>query len=628
VSGEIDSLIKETTIAEIKQKANLVAVISDYVKLKQRGKNFVGLCPFHSEKTGSFTVSPEKGLFHCFGCHAGGNLFSFIMKIENVDFTGACEILANKLGIKIVYDRAKAQRSSEKDRCIKINALALAFFKEKLASPAGDGARDYLSKRKISPRAAELFELGFAPDAWDELYKHLISRGVDPVHAAAAGLTIKKDTGEGYFDRFRNRIIFPIRNLNGDLCGFGGRTITNQEPKYLNSPDTPAYNKSDILYGLNLAKNQVKSAHTLVLVEGYMDLISTFSAGVEFAAATLGTALTTQHAKLIQRFADNVVLCFDSDLAGSEATRRSIEILRNLDIAVQVCDFSPHKDPDEFITKEGSAAFSARIKAALPHLQYSLETIKARHGIHNIEAKAKAAQEAAMLLARENNQILQSEYAKVAAALLEVDLNTLKAEIKKAGYYKSSSSQNAPSALNRQITLRPKPKIEAAEKMILGQLLQDDSQRQELIGQITAEVGEKPFFSDGTAEIFDAILRDAESLPATSQSTTSQPIPLINPAAEANSFIGRIFENIKSEAARALLSELAVQDLGETDAKEKMLQDCLNVLKSYRLKAQADLLKLQISEAETRGEFSLTNELHKKFADISQKMRQIQSGDQ
>jgi len=625
VSGEISKsqlMIKETTIAEIKQKANLVTIISEYVNLKARGKNHVGLCPFHSEKTGSFTVSPEKGLFHCFGCHVGGNLFSFIMKIENVDFTGACEILANKLGINIIYDRARAQKSSEKDRCVKINELALAFFKEKLASPAGDGARAYLAKRSISQRAVEIFELGFAPDAWDELYKHLLSRGVDPAHAQSAGLTIKKDAGEGYFDRFRNRLIFPIRNLNRALCGFGGRTIANQEPKYLNSPDTPAYNKSEILYGLNLAKDRLKAARTLVLVEGYMDLISTFSAGMECAAATLGTALTLQHAKLIQRYADNVILGFDSDLAGSEATRRSIEILRNLNISVKVCDFSPHKDPDEFIVKEGPATFSARIKAALPHLQYGLEAIKARHGVRDIEAKAKAAQEAAMLLARENNQILQSEYAKAAAALLEVDLNTLKAEIKKAAFYKNPKDRPALT-LNRQITLKPKSKIEAAEKMILRRLLQDGTQRQEIVRQILEEIGEKPFSSDDATEIFDAI-----NFHTTGPNTVPQTAVPENLAAADNTFIAQIFENIKGEGARTLLSELAVQDTDSDAIQEKVLQDCLNVIKSYRLKAQVDLLKLQIFEAETRGEYNLINELHKKFTDISQRMRQIQSGDQ
>ncbi|MBU0686735.1 MAG: DNA primase [Candidatus Margulisbacteria bacterium] len=585
-------MIKHQTIQAIKEKANLVDIISEYVNLKKRGKNYVGLCPFHSEKTGSFTVSPEKEMFHCFGCHVGGNLFSFIMKIENVDYPSAIEILAKKMGIQVLYDHAKGKSKSEKEKIYKINEMALAFFKAHLESSAGKAANQYLEKRGIAQELIASFEIGACSDAWDDLYKHLISRGADPKYILASGLVIKKESGEGYFDRFRGRIIFPIRDTNHHLCGFGGRVFLTGEPKYLNSPDTLAYNKSEILYGLNLAKERIKATKTAVLVEGYLDLISCFQAGVDVSCASLGTALTSQHAKLLKRYAQRVVLCFDSDQAGSKAAERSIEVLRNLDISVRVCNLAPYKDPDELAKKEGPQSLKDRLKAAKPHLQYKLEAIQSRYNLRDIEEKAKAAAEAAAVIGKENNKVIQSEYVKIASDLLQIDVNTLKSEIKKSSFYGNSKGKS----LTKQITVKPKSKTEEAEKIVLQLALGN----QDYYTLAIEELSKDQLLSKEAAEI----LTQLSTLPK--EEIKKEKL---------------LFEKLESEEAKKLLAEISVLEPIRGDF-EKVFSDCLNVIKASQLKSQIEHLKTEINSAEKTGDVEKVSSLHQQYAKLCSEMRE------
>lgn len=581
-------MINKQSIEQIKAKANLVDIISEYVNLKKRGKNYVGLCPFHSEKTGSFTVSPEKNLWHCFGCHEGGNLFGFIMKIENVDFVGAIETLASKLGIKLVYDIVKGKSRGEKEKIIKVNELALTYFKKQL----GEKALKYLKQRGLNEEIIKTFELGYADDAWDNLYKYLISRGADPKLILASGLVIKKDVGDGYFDRFRGRIIFPIRDTNGKLRGFGGRVIDKGEPKYLNSPDTPVYNKSELLYGLNLAKDKIKSSKIAILVEGNLDLIACFQAGVDLTCATLGTALTPQHAKLLKRYAEKVIICFDADLAGSTAAQRSIDILREFDLSVKVCDLSPHKDPDEIIKKEGADAFKTRLKSAKPQIQYKLEALSTRYNLRDIEERAKAALEAAQIIGKEKNKILQSEYAKLAADFLAVDLNSLKSEIKKASFYRGKKDDG----LNKQITLKPKSKIEEAEKIIIKLSLDNQAMLELAKETFSAE----DFSHTAYQELFSAL------------STMS---------GSEKSIQEELYEKLENEDTKKAYSEIMVSEPIAAEMSQ-IFKDCANVISKNKLKNQVEQLKAKIREAEKSGKIDMVTKLHKEYSQVCKDLRE------
>src|SRR3989339_561896 len=312
-------MIPENIINEIKEKADIVSVVSSYVpSLKKKGKNHLGLCPFHSEKTASFTVSQEKGLFHCFGCGEGGNLFSFIMKMEKVDFAEAVKIIGEKIGITV---RAQDFAPSQNNKFYNLMEIACKFYESHL-----DEVNEYIDKRKI--KNPKEFRLGYAPDGWDNLLNYLINKGAIAEDIERCGLILPRQSGSGFYDRFRNRLIFPIADQRGRIVGFGGRAIGGEDPKYLNSPDSVIFNKGENLYNLNAAKDFIKHQKFAVLVEGYMDVVGCFEAGLKNVLAPLGTSLTTKQAQLLSRFTDVAIIAFDSDSAGQLASERTQEILK------------------------------------------------------------------------------------------------------------------------------------------------------------------------------------------------------------------------------------------------------------------------------------------------------------
>ncbi|MBI5078489.1 DNA primase, partial [Candidatus Saganbacteria bacterium] len=313
---EIQPLIPSQIIEEIRNKTDIVTVVSEYVKLRKTGRNYVGLCPFHSEKTPSFTVSPEKQLFHCFGCREGGNVFTFLMKTEGLGFNEAVAELGNRAGITVEKTAASGTFKGEKDKLYEVTLLAAKFFRQCYEEDSGRIARDYVKQRGINEPTAKIFGVGFAPAGWDHLFKHLLSRGAAPGLIAAAGLTLSQENQENkdkYYDRFRNRLIFPVCDPRGRVIAFSGRALAeNEEPKYMNSPDTPIYHKGETVFGLNLTKESVKKEKKAILVEGNFDLMSVYQAGITNAAAPLGTALTAPQCKLLARFTDNITVAFDS----------------------------------------------------------------------------------------------------------------------------------------------------------------------------------------------------------------------------------------------------------------------------------------------------------------------------
>jgi DNA primase len=365
--------IPENKIEEIRSSADIVDIISYYVQLRKRGKNYLGLCPFHTEKTPSFTVSSDKQIYHCFGCHAGGNVFKFLMDLKNISFVEAVQEVAEKTGIQIEYEeKAASDKPTEQELLYDVNVAAARFFAEKLYhSEEGDACRKYFDKRNIKLQTQRQFGLGFSPNHWDSFVNYAREANIDFQKAQLLGLIEKNDRG-GYYDKFKGRAIFPIFSPNGRIIGFGGRIIETNEntAKYLNSPESPIYSKRKVLYGLFQSKDEIRKLERAILVEGYMDLISLFQSGVKNVVASSGTALTEEQVILLSRYAKNVVVLFDADTAGRKASLRSIEILVKKDFDVKIAELPEKEDPDSFVQKFGKEEFLNLIGKAQTFLDY------------------------------------------------------------------------------------------------------------------------------------------------------------------------------------------------------------------------------------------------------------------
>ena len=567
-------MIPKETIEEIRKKADIVKVVSEYVQLRKRGKNYLGLCPFHSEKTPSFTVSEEKQIFHCFGCNEGGNAFSFIMKIENISFVEAAEDLGAKLDINVPKSTNYELSKGDKDKLFQVTLMAGQYFQTCLNGNDGEIARKYLNQRNITDKTRELFYLGVAPIGWDNLFKHLIARGVSPALIEKSGLILAREGGGGYYDRFRNRLIFPIVDQRDRLVAFGGRSLGDEEPKYLNSSDTQIYHKGETLFGLNLTKDNIKKHKTAIMVEGYFDLITPFKNGVQNIVATLGTALTISQCKLLARYADTIVLAFDADAAGGVAAERSIELLRDQGLKVKVAQLISGKDPDEAIQKSGPAGFSKCIESALPFLEFRIKRILARYNLAEIEARAKALQEIATILGQESDPYIQKEYAKLAASWLKTDADTILATIKRSQHY----SYGGRNSLQR-MTEKPGSRIEEAEINLIALAAQSKEALETLKQRMSVEDFKLAPVQAIVALIFASDFKDDDS-----------PLHFL-------------LDNLEDEEARRFLSRnIMDKPLGDTENKEKILNDCLMVLNNERQKHKVAGLKLAINQAEKSGQ--------------------------
>ncbi|MEA3422433.1 MAG: DNA primase, partial [Bacillota bacterium] len=360
----------------ISEKVNIVDLVGSYLQLKKTGRNYKALCPFHSEKTPSFVVSEEKQIFHCFGCGASGSVISFVMQIENLDFIDAIEQIGDRYGIDLdeyLVKKYDTKGHEEQEKLFIINKVAAKGFYNNLKS--NKNAYEYLINRNLKPQTMRKFGLGFAPDEWDFILKNLGKKFTDNI-LEKSGLIIKRDNSTGHYDRFRNRIMFPIFDIRGRVIGFGGRVMDDTMPKYLNSPDTPIFNKSFNLYGMNYAKNYSGENKQIVIVEGYMDVISLYDKGIYNVAASLGTSLTEGHGKLIERYAKEVVLLYDSDQAGIKATRRAIDVLRPFSVRVKVLSLKEGLDPDEYVLKYGKDELQKLIDGSQDAMEYMLDYYK------------------------------------------------------------------------------------------------------------------------------------------------------------------------------------------------------------------------------------------------------------
>ncbi|MGM9916494.1 DNA primase [Anaerotignum sp.] len=419
-------------VDEVRLQNDIVEVISQYVPLKQKGSSYFGLCPFHNEKTASFSVNSEKQFYYCFGCGAAGNVFSFLMEMENCDFPEAMKRLADRAHITLPEPEKNAQAIAAeqlKQRLFDIHTTAGRFFYDCLQSEEGKEARAYLQKRQMDPRIARKFGIGYSPDRYDALFKHLKEKGFSVSDILKTGLVLENKDGKGYHDRFRGRLMFPIFDVQGRVVGFGGRILAKGEPKYLNSPETILFSKSRNLYGLNFAKAARK--RELILVEGYMDMLSIYQAGFHNVVASLGTAFNQEHARTLKRFADDVILLYDSDEAGTNAALRAIPVLVKNGFRVKVTQVPDGKDPDEFIKAKGAAEFSKLLINAVHYISFEIACIQRKYNLKNPEHRVRFATEAAEILAKLDSEIERNVYLGEVSRVTGVEEEAICSEIGK-----------------------------------------------------------------------------------------------------------------------------------------------------------------------------------------------------
>lgn len=420
---------------EIRSRNDIVSTISQYMALKRKGRNYFGLCPFHNEKSPSFSVSPDKQIFHCFGCGVGGDVINFVKKIENIGFLDSVRLLAEKSGIQLPNDISKAEEENIKlkNRVYKINELAAKFYHENLYKPTSKIAQDYIKKRKLNNATLKSFLMGYASNSSNELLRFLKEQGFTEEELLASCLIGKSD--RGYYDKFRNRLMIPIRDERGRFIAFGGRVLDDSKPKYINSPENIVYSKGRNLFGLNVAKEGVHGPlKRLLIVEGYMDAISLYQRGITNVVASLGTALTDSQGRLLRRNTEQVILGYDADGAGQQAIIRGMEILKSMDIDIRILQISGAKDPDEYVLKFGPEKMVKAMDEAISAIEFKIKVLRANLDLNNVNDKVKFLTEIAKILSNVDNNIEREVYIDRISKVYEISKNAIVSEVDKLLY--------------------------------------------------------------------------------------------------------------------------------------------------------------------------------------------------
>lgn len=420
---------------EIRSRNDIVSTISQYMTLKRKGRNYFGLCPFHNEKSPSFSVSPDKQIFHCFGCGVGGDVINFVKKIENIGFLDSVRLLAEKSGIQLPNDISKAEEENIKlkNRVYKINELAAKFYHENLYKPTSKIAQDYIKKRKLNNATLKSFLMGYASNSSNELLRFLKEQGFTEEELLASCLIGKSD--RGYYDKFRNRLMIPIRDERGRFIAFGGRVLDDSKPKYINSPENIVYSKGRNLFGLNVAREGVHGPlKRLLIVEGYMDAISLYQRGITNVVASLGTALTDSQGRLLRRNTEQVILGYDADGAGQQAIIRGMEILKSMDIDIRILQISGAKDPDEYVLKFGPEKMVKAMDEAISAIEFKIKVLRANLDLNNVNDKVKFLTEIAKILSNVDNNIEREVYIDRISKVYEISKNAIVSEVDKLLY--------------------------------------------------------------------------------------------------------------------------------------------------------------------------------------------------
>jgi DNA primase len=597
----------QTFIDDLRRQADIVRVIQDYVSLKKKGANWMACCPFHQEKTPSFSVNPAKDIYYCFGCQKGGSVFNFVMEIERVSFPEAVKIVAEKANVALpvmVEDQKFEARRKEADEVIELNAWALAWWEAQLEQNNAEAraARDYLESRQISEETSKAFHLGYAPDSWDALSTHLKQRGASASQIERSGLVVKKDAG-GFYDRFRGRLIFPVMDAQGRAIAFGGRTLQpDGEPKYLNSPETAAYTKGRHLFGLNLTRDEIRRRKFAILVEGYLDLIIPYQFGVRNMVASLGTALTPEQAKLLGRFARKVVVNYDGDSAGVKAAKRAIETLLAEDFETKILVLPDNADPDEFIRTHGVEAYHERRGKALPHIQFVLNQVVRDRNLLRPADKAAAVEEALPFVRAVRNGIQKREYFDMTMDALRVEEPALRRELWQAI---KKNAQPAEQDVRQKMVQAAGAQPKYAEQRLLELLVQDEELRHTLLPRMeAADYEDLP-----TASIFRALIeieKEGASVDFATLTAKTEGDPL------AADFVPLL---LMSEPQRA-----------EGEAVDDSLasaESCLNALRLMMIDRRINELGMEIATAERVGDVERRDRLALEHLGWERRKRQI-----
>jgi len=503
-------LYEQYFIDDLKDRADLVRIIEPYAALKKKGSSWMGCCPFHSEKTPSFSVSPAKGFYKCFGCGKGGNAFTFLMEMEGLNFPEAIQRVAEISGVPLPepvddqqFQKTKKRREEKKklsDQVIELNQIALEFWEAELQgkSKKAKAAKSYLEGRGFSEDIQKQFRIGFSPDSWDSLLNHLKEKGADEKLIEQSGLVSVNEEKDRVFDRFRGRIMFPVLDVNGNPVAFGARAMGDDHPKYLNSPETPAYVKGEHLYGLFQSKDEIRKKKFAILVEGYLDLIALVQHDIKNVAASLGTAFTPDQSKLLGRFTKKIVINYDGDVAGIGAARRAVEILLPNDFEIKVLVLPDGKDPDDFVREHGTKAYNEARGRAIPFLEFVLDSSMQGRALANAKQKAEAIEEVLPVLSDIKNPIQKRESFDQAMNFFRVESSGLKRDLWSAV---KQGSKLGSDTLRKQVKRATAAKITVAEQQLLELLVYDP----ELRDKVLPLLEETDYESLATAPVFRAL---------------------------------------------------------------------------------------------------------------------------
>ncbi len=553
----------DNTLQEIKDRIDIVDLISDYVNLKKAGQNWKGLCPFHTEKTPSFTVSPAKQIFHCFGCGTGGDIFTFLVNHDSLTFPEALNILAKKAGVTLKVDKRSSAQAGERETLVNIHKDALSFFQQHL--PQNAKALAYLEKREISRDVQNMFSIGYAPKSWNALLNFLNRKRYTSEMIKKAGLAVQGQKGQ--YDTFRDRVIFPIFDLRGDVIAFGGRSIDGSDPKYLNSPETPIFNKSKVLYGLDRAKDAIKHDKYALFMEGYTDVITAHTFGFTNAVAPLGTAFTPEHGKLIKRFTETVILVFDSDQAGKKAAKKAAGILLEAGTNVKILSFPDKEDPDSFLKKHGKDAFSKLLEQPLSIVDFIVQQGGEKHLL---------ADEAFEIIAKIPNEILQDEYIIMLADKINVNEQKVRERFKKI--------MTRGQGRTRQ-TVQAKPKQRPLnEEYLIKLILQLPERAEEITGKLSLD------------DFKDQTLRSIF-------------LKIQNGPADFNSLIA-----ISEGEEKSVLTRVSMEE--DFEHPVKVLTDCIKNLKDNQRSIILQELQQKIRQAEKQKNTELLKTLQKEHYNL------------
>ncbi len=579
--------IPEHTIEQIRESTDIVDLVSDYVPLQQRGRNYFGICPFHQEDTASFSVSPDKQIYHCFGCGQGGNVYSFLMEYERIDFIEAVKKLADRAGVDLPkFSRSESKKSSESvGDLYEANAFAMRLYKKALYSDKGFDAMNYLKKREFSEETLQTFQVGYAPDEWEMLVKWGPKNGHTRSALRKAGLVIQRNSGSGEFDRFRNRVMFPIQNVSGRVVAFGGRALDpNDKAKYMNSPESPVYQKRKVLYGLHQSRDEIRKTTQVFIVEGYTDVMRLWESGIRNVIAVSGTAFTEEHGKIISRYASRAYLCYDNDDAGSKATISAGKILLQSGVEVQCIMFPDGHDPDSYIAEETPAAFLELTNKASSLLQFRAEMQAEK--LRSATAKAQFIHEALEDIADIGDSITQELQIHELAEIVKLDETRLLQEFrsKHSGNRTRTRTKSSQGSRIKNRSHEEFNRLALAQYELIKLLLSDD---EHLITYILERV---------TLEEFSHPLLNKMATVITGELAH-------NPILESDKLLDLLRDSLEEtpetvskiqKIASKMLFE--IEELNQSSRNEKLAKDCLRQMEVAQLEREVEKLNTELQQ--------------------------------